>query len=144
MTPPPDESAIGGHAKHEPSASTGIGPAGRSSGGGASIPLADFQKVSLRVGMIAQALPHPNADRLLVLQVDVGGEPPQRLQVVAGIKAQYAVDTLVGRSVIVVTNLAPATIRGVESQGMVLAASREQELTLVVPDRPIATGAVVK
>ena len=109
-----------------------------------SIPLADFQKVSLRVGTIAEAVPHPNADRLLVLQVDVGGEPPQRLQVVAGIKAQYAVDTLVGRSVIVVTNLEPATIRGVESQGMVLAASRDQELTLVVPERPIVTGAVVK
>lgn len=144
MTPPPDGPATGGHAKHESSASSGIGPSGRPSGGGVTIPLADFQKVSLRVGTIAEAVPHPNADRLLVLQVDVGGEPPQRLQVVAGIKAHYATDTLVGRSVIVVTNLDPAVIRGVESQGMVLAASREQELTLVIPDRPIAPGALVK
>ena len=109
-----------------------------------TIPLADFQKVSLRIGTIREAAPHPNADRLLVLKVEVGGEPPQHLQVVAGIKAHYAPEALVGRSVVVVTNLEPATIRGVESQGMVLAASNDQTLTLVIPDRPITPGALVK
>ena len=110
-----------------------------------SIVLADFQKVALRTGTILEAAPHPNADRLLVLQVDLGGTPPERRQVVAGIKAQYAPDTLVGRTVVVVANLEPATIRGVESQGMVLAASNEQEgLTLVVLDKPMAPGSIVK
>ena len=106
--------------------------------------IADFQKVSLRIGTILEAAEHPNADRLLVLQVELSGEPPERRQVVAGIKAHYAPADLVGRSVIVVANLEPATIRGVESQGMVLAASQEQQLTLVIPDRPIASGSVVK
>lgn len=110
-----------------------------------NIALADFQKVALRTGVIVEAVPHPNADRLLVLQVDLGGTPPERRQVVAGIKAQYAPETLIGRVVVVVANLEPATIRGVESQGMVLAASNEQEgLTLVALDKPMAPGSVVK
>ena len=110
-----------------------------------SITLLDFQKVALRVGKIVEAADHPNADRLLVLQVEIGGEPPERRQVVAGIKAQYAAADLIGRHVIVVANLEPAMLRGVESQGMVLAASNEQkELTLVVPDRAIGAGSVVK
>ena len=109
-----------------------------------TIAIADFQKVALRIGVILEAAEHPNADRLLVLQVELGGEPPERRQVVAGIKAHYAPADLIGRSVVVVANLESATIRGVESQGMVLAASHEQQLTLVVPDRPIASGSIVK
>ena len=109
-----------------------------------TIAIADFQKVALRIGTILEAAEHPNADRLLVLQVELGGEPPERRQVVAGIKAHYAPADLIGRSVVVVANLEPATIRGVESQGMVLAAGHEQQLTLVIPDRPIASGSVVK
>ena len=113
-------------------------------GSGTKVSFADFQKLALRIGVIREAADHPNADRLLVLQVELGGEPPERRQVVAGIKPHYAPADLVGRSVIVVTNLEPATIRGVESQGMVLAASQEPTLTLVVPDRPIPPGSIVK
>ena len=113
-------------------------------GAGAAIALADFQKVALRIGKIVEAVDHPNADRLLVLQVGIGGEPPERRQVVAGIKAHYAVADLIGKSVVVVANLAPAMLRGVESQGMVLAASDAQGLTLVTPERSIATGSIVK
>ena len=109
-----------------------------------TIALADFQKVSLRIGKIVEAADHPNADRLLVLQVEIGGEPPERRQVVAGIKAHYAAADLVGRLVVVVTNLEPAMLRGVESQGMVLAASLDQTLTLIVPDRELAPGSIVK
>ena len=110
-----------------------------------TIALADFQKVALRTGIIVEAALHPNADRLLVLQVEIGGEPPERRQVVAGIKTHYAPEQLVGKAVVVVANLEPATIRGVESQGMVLAASNEpQGLTLVVPERPLTAGSIVK
>lgn len=106
---------------------------------------ADFQKIAFRIGKIVEAAAHPNADRLLVLQVDIGGEPPARRQVVAGIKSAYTPEQLVGRSVVVVANLEPATIRGVESQGMVLAASNEQEgLTLVQPERALTPGSIVK
>ena len=108
------------------------------------ISFADFQKLALRIGVIREAADHPNADRLLVLQVELGGDPPERRQVVAGIKPHYAPADLIGRAVIVVTNLEPATIRGVESQGMVLAASHEHTMTLMVPDRPLPPGSIVK
>ena len=81
------------------------------------------------------------ADRLLVLRVDLGGE--QR-QIVAGIRAHYAPETLVGRQVVVVANLEPAMLRGVESQGMLLAASSGDRVVLVRPDEPVAAGAVVR
>lgn len=113
-------------------------------GGGGMVSLAEFQRLALRVGIITAAAVHPNADRLLVLQVNVGGEPPQHLQVVAGIKQAYDAESLVGKAVVVVTNLEPATIRGVESQGMVLAASDGSQLAVVVPDRLMPAGSLVK
>ena len=86
------------------------------------------------------AEPHPNADRLLVLRVDVGGE---ERQIVAGIRAHYDPATLVGRQVVVVANLEPATLRGVESQGMVLAASeRRPRRAACGPTTPSRAGAV--
>ena len=105
----------------------------------------DFVKVDLRVATIVAAELHPNADRLLKLQVDLGFE--QR-QICAGIKGHYDPQQLVGRQVIVVANLQPRTIRGEESNGMLLAASVRdghdtQELVLVTPDRAIAAGAGV-
>ena len=80
----------------------------------------DFVKVKLRVGKIVEAAEHPNADRLLVLQVDLGDE---RRPLCAGIKGCYEPEDLVGTSIAVVTNLAPRMMRGVESQGMLLAAT---------------------
>jgi methionyl-tRNA synthetase len=79
------------------------------------------------VATVTAAEPHPNADRLLVLRVDLGGE--QR-QIVAGIRAHYPPETLVGRQVVVVANLEPAMLRGVESQGMLLAASSGDRVVL--------------
>ena len=105
------------------------------------ITIEQFRGLELRVGTVTQAEPHPNADRLLVLRVDLGTE---ERQVVAGIRAHYDPAALVGRQVVVVANLEPAKLRGVESQGMVLAASDGERVVLVRPDDAVAAGAVVK
>ncbi len=102
----------------------------------------DFSKVALRVGLVLSAEKHPNADRLLVLQVDVGETTPR--QIVAGIAAHYAPEVLVGKRIVVVTNLAPAKLRGVESQGMLLAAGGADIASLLSPLHDVAAGSVVK
>jgi methionine--tRNA ligase beta chain len=106
------------------------------------ISIEDFARVDLRVGTIREATPHPNADRLLVLTVDVGEPTPRQL--VAGIRAAYDLRSLPGQQVVVVTNLKPATLRGVESQGMLLAASDDDGLAVVAPGRRFAPGTKVK
>ena len=105
------------------------------------IAIEDFRKVELKIGRVLEASDHPNADRLLVLKVDVGEELPR--QIVAGIKAHYAADQLVGKSVIVVSNLQPATLRGVESQGMVLACTSGANVIVMTPDREAMPGSPV-
>ena len=102
----------------------------------------EFQRLALRVGIITAAQDHPNADKLLILTVDIGEAAPR--QVVAGIKGSYQASELVGRRVVVVANLKPAKLRGVESQGMVLAASDTTGIALVGLERPIAPGSTVK
>lgn len=100
----------------------------------------DFLKIDLRVGTIVEASIHPNADKLLVLQVDLGCETRQ---ILAGIKAWYAPEDLVGKQVTVCCNLKPRTMRGLESAGMIIAASGDDRKDVVVlcPDRPMPTGA---
>ncbi len=105
------------------------------------ITIEQFQQVELRVATVKEAAAHPNADRLLVLKVDLGGE---ERQIVAGIRAHYDPAMLVGTQVVVVANLAPATLRGVESQGMLLAASADGALAVVRPASPVPAGAVVR
>ena len=108
----------------------------------ASLTIDEFKQIDLRVGTILAASPHPRADRLIVLEVELGDE---RRQLVAGIRAHYAPEDLVGKQVVVVANLTPATLRGVESQGMVLAASdADGRLTLISPHQPIAAGSTVR
>ena len=80
----------------------------------------DFAKLDLRVGKVVEVSDHPNADKLLVLKVDLGTE--QR-QIIAGLRQYVAKETLLGREVVIVANLAPRKMRGLESQGMLLAAS---------------------
>lgn len=104
------------------------------------ISFAEFQKLKLRVVKIDAAERVKGADRLLQLQISLGDE--QR-QIVAGIAEFYEPDDLVGQQIVVVANLEPATIRGVESQGMLLAASDDNGLTLVTPDGEISDGAEV-
>jgi methionyl-tRNA synthetase len=107
-----------------------------------TISIDDFRNIELRVATVTAAAPHPNADRLLVLTVDLGSE--QR-QLVAGIRAHYADQDLIGKQVVVVANLQPASLRGVESQGMLLAASDDQgRLAIVTPEKPVANGTQVK
>lgn len=102
----------------------------------------DFLKLDLRVGTVKQAEAHPAADKLLVLHVDLGSE--QR-QIVAGIRGHYEPEALVDRQIIVVANLAPRKMRGLESQGMLLAASTEDhsQIILLTTEREIAPGSRV-
>lgn len=101
----------------------------------------DFKKVELKIGKILEAEEVPGADKLLKLKVDLGTE--QR-QLVAGIRKQYQAPDLIGKCVAVVANLAPRTIMGVESQGMILAASDESGPVILRPDRDVLPGAIIK
>lgn len=106
------------------------------------ITIDDFKRVKLCTGIIQSAEVHPNADRLLVLQVDIGEEKPRQL--VAGIKTAYEPAQLIGKQVVVVANLKPAILRGVESQGMVLAATDADGIVLLSPDRATAVGSSIR
>ena len=112
----------------------------------------EFIKLDLRVATIKHAEPHPNADRLLKIQLDDGTEEGR--QVCAGIKAWYEPESLIGKQVIIVANLEPRKIRGEISQGMILAASDihevnddgepvERDVIVLTPDRPAKAGSVV-
>ncbi|GAA3405522.1 methionine--tRNA ligase [Paenibacillus hodogayensis] len=101
----------------------------------------DFMKVELRVAQVIAAEPVKGADKLLKLQLDLGYE---KRQVVSGIAKFYTPDELVGRKVIVVANLKPVKLRGELSQGMILAASAGDKLTLASVAEDIPVGAIVK
>jgi len=103
----------------------------------------DFAKLELRVATIVEAKIHPNADKLLVLQVDLGAE---KRQICAGIRAYYTPEQLVGKQVVVVANLEPKAIRGEMSQGMLLAATdpASGRVVIVSPVENVGVGSVVK
>ena len=110
----------------------------------------EFTKLDLRVATITACEAHPNADRLLKIQLDDG--TPDGRQVCAGIKAWYEPDQLVGRQVVIVANLEPRKIRGEISQGMVLAASDvkegsedgdERDVVVLTLDRAVKAGSRV-
>ncbi len=105
------------------------------------ITIDEFDKVDLRVAEIIEAKEHPNADKLLVLQLKVGEETRQ---VVSGIAKHYSTDELVGKKVILVANLKPIKLRGEESNGMILAADKGDAFTLATTLKDIDSGAVVK
>jgi methionyl-tRNA synthetase len=104
------------------------------------ISIDDFRKIELRVATIQSAEPHPNADKLLVLQVDLGGETRQ---ICAGIRNHYSAEELVGRQIVVVANLETAKLRGLDSQGMLLAASDEDRVIILTPEKSVQAGAKV-
>jgi methionine--tRNA ligase beta chain len=107
------------------------------------ISIDDFAKVDLRTGRIVSAEKHPKADRLVVLQVDVGEEKPR--QIVAGIAVYYPdFATLVGRTIIVVCNLQPAELRGVRSEGMLLAAGGKDHQGLLTVPGDCIPGSLVR
>jgi len=101
----------------------------------------DFSKLDLRVATVLAAREHPNADKLMLLQIKVG---EVEKQIVAGIRGHYQPEELVGRQIVVVNNLEEAVLRGEESQGMLLAASDADGVVLLRPDRECEPGASVK
>jgi len=104
----------------------------------------DFAKLDLRVGKILEAAPHPNADRLLVLKVDLGCETRQ---IIAGIRSAYEPEALIGQSIVIVVNLAPRKMRGLESQGMLIAAvpcdetGEKTDVIVLTTEKDVPAGA---
>ncbi|PIR25703.1 MAG: methionine--tRNA ligase [Deltaproteobacteria bacterium CG11_big_fil_rev_8_21_14_0_20_42_23] len=105
------------------------------------IGIEDFAKVELKIATILEAEKIEGADKLLKFQVELGEE---KRQIVSGIAKHFAPEELIGKQVVVVTNLKPVKLRGVESEGMILAASNDDMLTLVSPLASISSGAKVK
>jgi methionyl-tRNA synthetase len=126
-------------AESEPSAAATPTPA--APGEHALITLEDFQRLDLRVGTVEACEPVVGTDRLLKLSVNLGNE---RRTVVSGIAQHYAPEDLVGRQVVLVANLKPAKLRGIVSQGMILAASANGGLAVVGPWAPMPDGSRVK
>ena len=105
------------------------------------VTIEDFKKLELKIGEIKEVSEHPNADKLYVIKVDLGDKTKQ---LVAGIKASYKKEELIGKQVVVVDNLQPAVLRGVESQGMLLGACDESGITIILPERKVKLGSIVK
>ena len=102
------------------------------------ISIDDFVKIDLRTAVVTAAEKVEGADKLLKLQLEVGGATQQ---IVAGISEYYAPEDLVGKTIVVVANLEPAVIRGVESNGMLLAASSDDSVVIVtVDDTKVGSG----
>ena len=105
------------------------------------IKFSELEKMDLRVGTILNAENHPNADKLYVLKIDLGDE---ERTVVAGIRKAYTVKQLVGKKVIVFANLEPAMLRGVKSEGMVLAAVDGEKVKILTTDKDVGNGAKIR
>jgi len=101
----------------------------------------EFQKIDLRVGKIIEAEKIEGTDKLLKLKVDLGGE---KRQLVAGIAKFYQPEDLIGKEIIVVANLEPKILRGIESQGMLLAADVEGKPVLLKPDKEVPPGTKIR
>jgi methionyl-tRNA synthetase len=105
------------------------------------IGIEDFGRLDLRVARVLQAERHPNAEKLLKLKIDVGGE---ERQIVAGIAPYYQPEQLEGRLIVVVANLKPAKLRGEWSHGMLLAASGPDTVTVLTPLADVPPGSMVR
>ena len=101
----------------------------------------DFSKLELKTGKILEVNPHPDAEKLYLLKVDIGEKV---IQLVAGIKPFYTREQLENKPVVVLTNLEPKNIRGVLSEGMVLAAQGKDDISLIVLDKEVAVGSPIR
>lgn len=103
----------------------------------------DWKKLNLKVGEIKEVNDHPSADKLYLLKVDIGEKV---INLVAGIKNYYASKDLIGRKIIVFTNLEPAIIRGIKSEGMLLAAedTKNDIVSLLCPDSNVEKGSSIR
>ncbi len=105
------------------------------------ITIEDFAKVEFKTGKVLEAQRVEKSNKLIVMKVDTGEER----QIVAGIGKTYAPEELLGKTIVVVTNLEPAKLMGVESNGMLLAASDDEgNLSIISPEKEIKAGARVK
>ncbi len=134
----PAESTVAAAAATPPAAKTSHAPATPP----AEITLDDFAKIELRAAKVLSAERVPKADKLLKLTLDVGGGAPRT--VVSGIAGAYAPQDLVGKTVIYLANLKPAKLRGVVSQGMILAAGDAEILGLSALDRDVPPGTLIR
>ncbi len=109
---------------------------------GAIINYDDFAKLDLRTAIVTECKPHPNADKLLILQIDLGTE---KRQICAGLRLHYTPEQLVGKQLVIVANLAPRQMRGEISQGMLLAVtdSATNRVIVVNPSENVAPGSKV-
>ncbi len=101
----------------------------------------DWRKLEFRVAEVIDAQEHPEADKLLILKVKIGTE---ERTIVAGIKQHYQPKDLIGKKIIVFANLQPRTLRGVTSQGMLLAAVDGDKVVVLLPEKDIPSGAKVQ
>jgi methionyl-tRNA synthetase len=134
------------HAKAEPKQSPTPAPQPKPSQQGATtmqdtITLDEFKRLQIRIATVTAAEPVPKSTKLLKLTLDVGGETRT---IVAGIAEDYAPDQLVGKQIPVLVNLQPALIRGVVSEGMMLAADVDGRAVLLHPDREVPSGSIVR
>lgn len=107
----------------------------------AQIEFSDFEKCDFRVGLVKSVENHPNADKLYVLKVDIGGE---ERTIVSGLKDFYKPEEILGKKLAMIVNLKPVNLRGVESNGMILAAESGDALSLLRADRDIDPGAKIR
>ncbi len=104
----------------------------------------EFKRLDLRVARIQEVSEHPNADKLVLFSADIGEEDP--IQLVAGVKDYYDNEELEGKQIIVLKNMEPTTIRGEKSEGMLLAATTEDDVALLTtdPDKVMPPGSSVE
>ena len=101
----------------------------------------DFKKLDIKVGRILDVINHPKADKLLVLKIDIGNEVRT---IVAGIKNYYTKKELINKKVVVFVNLEQKELRGIKSEGMILAAVKGDKVVLIEPEKDIDVGAVIQ
>ncbi len=106
------------------------------------ITIDDFKKVELKIGTILKVEQIEGSDKLYKLSIDLGEDTPR--QVLSGVKAWYTPEQLLQKQVIVITNLEPRTMMGLESQGMILAADTPDGAVILSPTKPVPTGVKIK
>ena len=107
------------------------------------IPYSDFEKLDLKVGKILEVKDHPNANKLYILTVDLAEEKPR--QILAGLKPYYKKEELLNKKAIFITNLEPRDIRGLESNGMILAADNTKgKVIFLTVEKDIEAGSKIR
>ncbi len=101
----------------------------------------DFKKLEIVTARVEEARDHPDASKLLILKINTGEITKE---IVAGIKNYYSKEDLVGKNIVIINNLEPAIIRGIESSAMLLAAQDENGISVIIPDKPVKPGSKVK